>query len=272
MFAKTAEALRDYAKKFSMTPLEKKLNDAMSNENWGAPNSLLIELSQATSNFNDFFVITREVWAAIDEPPEKWRRIFKALALLEYLLKYGTDRMAEDARQRLPRIRSLMDFKFNEDGKERGSGVREKSALVMNMLNDQTFLAAERKKAKEGKDRFVGMASSGAVHSFGGYASAGSSAAPPAQPAAFSETVSTARLDNLRKAEAPAKPKMVDLLDLDFSPKKSAPSFEADFGDFGDFVSQAPAPKINAPSNPFDLMNSPVNKGKSSNPFAFSGL
>ena len=100
----------------------------------------------------------------------------------------------------------------------------------------------------------------------------GSSAAPPAQPAAFSEIVSTARLDNLRKAEAPAKPKMVDLLDLDFSPKKSAPSFEADFGDFGDFVSQAPAPKINAPSNPFDLMNSPVNKGKSSNPFAFSGL
>lgn len=272
MFAKTAEALRDYAKKFSMTPLEKKLNDAMSNENWGAPNSLLIELSQATTNFNDFFVITRELWAAIDEPPEKWRRIFKALSLLEYLLKYGTDRMAEDARQRLPRIRSLMDFRFNEDGKERGSGVREKSALVMNMLNDQAFLAGERKKAKEGKDRFVGVASSGAVHSFGGYANA-SSSSPPLQN--FTETVSTARLDNLRRTETPVpKPKMVDLLDLDFSPPKKSTTFEADFGDFGDFVSQAPAPpKVAAPtSNPFDLMNSPVNKNKSTNPFAFSGL
>jgi hypothetical protein len=59
------------------TDLEKKLDDALSKANWGAPMSLLREIAAATNDPMDYPVVMREVWAALNHAGKNWRQIYK---------------------------------------------------------------------------------------------------------------------------------------------------------------------------------------------------
>lgn len=59
------------------TELEKKLDTALSKENWGAPTSLLREIAEATRDRTDFAVIMKETWASLDHAGKNWRQIYK---------------------------------------------------------------------------------------------------------------------------------------------------------------------------------------------------
>ena len=84
-----------------------------------------------------------ELWAALDNNAAGWRKVFKVrklrpresgihitwacnlvqrLALLEALIKNGNERVIEDARDHLHKIRSLTDFNFYEGNTDRGNG------------------------------------------------------------------------------------------------------------------------------------------------------
>ena len=292
MFAKTAEAFKEYARKLNMTPLEKKVYEACSNENWGTSNSVMIELAQSTNNFADYPVIVGETCLAIEEPSSKWRRILKGLNLLEYLIKFGNERVLEDFRQsyRLQKLRQLIDLRITEEGKDRGASIREKATLVLNLLNDQSFLRSEREKAGQGRERFVGVESSGNIKKFIQPVVSTRGVSDSRDPFKPQQQVSTAKLDAIRSENSSVKisfgsPKMtktnvptMDLLDFELSPKKSE--------DFGDFVS-ASTPKtieqhksdnslnfLFEPNNPFGGQNTiqATTSRRSSNPFDFSGL
>merc|ERR1719487_810039 len=137
--------------------LEKKLKEACSNENWGCPNSLLAEIGQATWSPDDYRTVMSYVWATMGEPPKYWRRILKALNLLEYLLKSGSEHCIDEARDNLYKIRSLEGFHFEEEGKDKGIGLREKAKVVAELLNDRSTLREERDKCRQLRDKFVGI-------------------------------------------------------------------------------------------------------------------
>merc|ERR1719161_3279262 len=138
--------------------LERKLKEACSNENWGCPNSLLAEIGQATWSPDDYRTVMSYVWATMGEPPKMWRRILKALNLLEYLLKSGSERCIDEARDNLYKIRSLEGFHHEEEGKDKGVGLREKAKAVAELLNDRNTLREEREKCRQLRDKFVGIA------------------------------------------------------------------------------------------------------------------
>jgi hypothetical protein len=46
--------------------LEKKLDEALSKENWGAPSTLLREIAAATFDPLDYSVVMREVWESLN--------------------------------------------------------------------------------------------------------------------------------------------------------------------------------------------------------------
>ena len=251
----TAQAVKDFAKKFSMTPLEKKLSEILSNENWGTPNSTLIEMSQTANGFSDYLVITRELWLAMEDSQDRWRRVYKSLVLLEFLLKYGPERIAEDARGRQQRIRQLMDWKYHEEGKERCAGIREKSGTLLNLLNDAAMLKGEKVKASN--VNCTGLESSGAVRSFSYAATSvnhgnSSITSPIVTPLQFKEQekLSTGRLDSLRSKTVKEAP-VVDLLDFG-NHRDPAKNSGLDLGnDFGDFV-KASSPKAGGTANRSD--------------------
>ena len=150
-------------KALRQTPLEKEVSDATSNDNWGVANSVLIQLARETHDFNNFTVIVKEIWEGISDKREKWRRVYKSLVLLEYCLKYGSERVCNEARSDSFRIRPLQDFKFMEEGRDKGSGIREKAKLISDLLADAELLKTERAKAVDSKDKYAGISSAHAA-------------------------------------------------------------------------------------------------------------
>ncbi|PHJ18196.1 enth domain-containing protein, partial [Cystoisospora suis] len=143
------------------TPLEKNLKEATSDKNWGCPTSILSNIAKASYNSQDYMLVLKFLWTALSEPPKKWRKIFKALTLLEYLLKNGNERIAEDTRESQFVLKSLQQFSFTEEGRDKGAGIREKSKVICRLAFDPELLKEERDKAYQNKHKFVGIGGRG---------------------------------------------------------------------------------------------------------------
>lgn len=147
---------------YRQTPLEKQVSEATSNENWGVANSTLIELARATADYNNYSVVMKGIWEGISDKKERWRRIYKSLVLLEYCVKHGAERCADEAKGESYRLRPLHDFKFMEEGRDKGAGIRDKAKQLTDLLADPETLRAERNKAREGKEKYSGVSSNSA--------------------------------------------------------------------------------------------------------------
>ena len=76
--------------------------------------------------------------------PKEWRRIYKALNALDFLIKNGAPRCIQEIKDELFKIRSLQDFSFNENGTDRGTGLRDKARSICELLSDAQKLEEER--------------------------------------------------------------------------------------------------------------------------------
>merc|ERR1711991_1299973 len=74
----------------------------------------------------------------------------------------------DEARERIYTIRTLTEFRYNENGSEKGTGVREKAKQLVELLNDTKQIREARKKARQLRDKFVGISSHSAQFNRGG--------------------------------------------------------------------------------------------------------
>lgn len=87
----------------------------------------------------------------------------KALQLLEFLIKNGSERVIDDARSHLSLLKMLRQFHFiDQNGKDQGLNVRNRSKELAELLGDVDRIRAERKKARSNRNKFGGV-SGGAV-------------------------------------------------------------------------------------------------------------
>ncbi|KAL8274828.1 hypothetical protein Esti_001234 [Eimeria stiedai] len=145
------------------TPLEKNLREAVSDKNWGCATSVLSEIARASHNYGDYALISKAMWDAIGEPPKRWKRIFKGLTMLEYMLKNGVDKFAEEARDKSYLLRMLQNFNWAEEGRDKGAGIREKAELCTTLVFDAGELKAAREKAALNRDKFIGISSASSM-------------------------------------------------------------------------------------------------------------
>mmetsp|Transcript_3705 Transcript_3705/g.3635 ORF Transcript_3705/g.3635 Transcript_3705/m.3635 type:complete len:96 (+) Transcript_3705:11-298(+) len=68
------------------------LKECTSNENWNISNTKLQVLADHSYNWNDYNVIMAHLWSKLNSKPRQWRRIYKSLHAMEYLLKNGAPR------------------------------------------------------------------------------------------------------------------------------------------------------------------------------------
>lgn len=107
-----------------------------------------------------------------EKAAEEWRQIYKALQLLEYLIKNGSERVIDDARSHLTLLKMLRQFHFiDQNGKDQGINVRNRAKELTELLSDVDRIRSERKKARANKTKYTGV-EGGA--SFGGGFSSGS--------------------------------------------------------------------------------------------------
>ncbi|CAN0336310.1 unnamed protein product, partial [Phaeothamnion confervicola] len=151
------------------TDTEKRVVEVLSNKNWGASSSLMNDIAKDTYDYEKYGTIMQCIWTALESNNREWRKVFKALSLLDHLIKNGAERVVEDARDHLHRIRMLADsFNYYEGHLDKGSGVREKSKQLIDLLASNDAIRDEREKARKLRDKFVGIGSGGGGGGYGG--------------------------------------------------------------------------------------------------------
>ncbi|XP_053220094.1 epsin-2 isoform X2 [Podarcis raffonei] len=138
---------------------EIKVREATSNDPWGPSSSLMTEIADLTYNVVAFSEIMSMIWKRLNDHGKNWRHVYKALTLLDYLIKTGSERVAQQCKENIFAIQTLKDFQYiDRDGKDQGINVREKSKQLVSLLKDDDRLKTERAQALKTKERMAQVA------------------------------------------------------------------------------------------------------------------
>lgn len=119
------------------------------------------ELAQHTFTYEHFPEVMGMLWRRmLQDNAYNWRRSYKSLLVLSYLITNGSERVVTSAREHIYDLRRLENYTFiDEMGKDQGINVRHKAKSLIDMIQDDEKVRMERKKAKQFKDKFTGVSS-----------------------------------------------------------------------------------------------------------------
>lgn len=144
--------------------IESKVREATNDDPWGPSGQLMGEIAKATFMYEQFPELMNMLWTRMLKDNKKnWRRVYKSLLLLAYLIRNGSERVVTSAREHIYDLRSLENYHFvDENGKDQGINIRQKVKEMVEFVQDDDRLREERKKAKKNKDKYVGVSSENA--------------------------------------------------------------------------------------------------------------
>ncbi|KAF8115897.1 hypothetical protein N665_0025s0340 [Sinapis alba] len=163
--------------------MEQKVLDATDNEPWGPHGTALAEIAQATKKFSECQMVMSVLWTRLTETGKDWRYVYKALAVIDYLISNGSERAVDEIIEHTYQISSLTSFEYVEpNGKDVGINVRKKAENIVSLLNNKEKISEIRDKATTNRNKYVGLSSTGITYksgsasaSFGGSFQSGSS-------------------------------------------------------------------------------------------------
>lgn len=140
------------------TEAEIKVREATSNDPWGPPTSLMAEIADLTFNVVAIAEVMGMLWKRLNDHGKNWRHVYKALTLMDYLVKTGSEQVAKECREKIYSIQTLRDFQYiDKDGRDQGINVREKAKQLVALLRDEEKLRKERSQALKTKTRMAGV-------------------------------------------------------------------------------------------------------------------
>lgn len=141
--------------------LQKKVREATSNDPWGPSSTLMSEIADLTYNIEAFSQIMEMLWKRLNDHGKNWRHVYKSLVLLEYLIKTGSERVAQQCKENIYAIQTLKDFQYFEDNKDQGLNVREKAKQLVTLLSSEERLRNERARALKARERYAEISETG---------------------------------------------------------------------------------------------------------------
>lgn len=152
------------------TEMEAKVREATNNEPWGASSTLMQEIADGTNSYSDFHEIMPMIYKRFTEKSaDEWRQIYKALQLLEFLVKHGSERVVDYARSHVAVIEMLKHFHYHDqNGRDQGINIRNRAKELTLLLGDVERIRNERKKARSSKVKYGGIGNDGSGGGFGG--------------------------------------------------------------------------------------------------------
>ncbi|KAJ8920068.1 hypothetical protein NQ315_011722, partial [Exocentrus adspersus] len=143
------------------TEIEAKVREATNDEAWGPTGQIMQELAHSTFTYEHFPEVMSMLWKRmLQDNKQHWRRTYKSLLVLNYLIKNGSERVVTSAREHIYDLRSLENYTYiDELGKDQGVNIRHKVKELIDFIQDDDRLREERKKAKKNKDKYIGMSS-----------------------------------------------------------------------------------------------------------------
>mmetsp|Transcript_31151 Transcript_31151/g.53299 ORF Transcript_31151/g.53299 Transcript_31151/m.53299 type:complete len:649 (+) Transcript_31151:990-2936(+) len=141
--------------------MEQKVLDATNNQKWGPTGPEMKEISAASHRYTEFPLIMKTIYGRLCERnPQEWRHVYKALLLLDYMLKNGSYQVVTDAQAHMSIIMSLDSYSAFENSEDKGISVRERAKLICELLRDKRRLDEEREKAQANRQKFQASMSS----------------------------------------------------------------------------------------------------------------
>lgn len=107
--------IKNFAHNYS--DAQKKVREATSNDPWGPSSTIMAEIADLTYNVVAFSEIMQMVWKRLNDHGRNWRHVYKALVLLEYLIKTGSEKVGQQCKENIFAIQTLKDFQYIEEGK-----------------------------------------------------------------------------------------------------------------------------------------------------------
>ncbi|KAG9272738.1 clathrin interactor 1 [Astyanax mexicanus] len=143
------------------TEMESKVREATNDDPWGPSGQLMGEIAKATFMYEQFPEVMNMLWyRMLKDNKKNWRRVYKSLLLLAYLIRNGSERVVTSAREHLYDLRSIESYHcIDENGKDQGVNVRQKVKEMVEFVQDDDRLREERKKAKKNRDKYIGVSS-----------------------------------------------------------------------------------------------------------------
>lgn len=195
------------------TEAQVKVREATSNDPWGPSSTLMSEIADLTYNVVAFTEIMQMVWKRLNDHGKNWRHVYKSLVVLDYIIKTGSEKVAQQCKENIYAIQTLKDFQYTEDNKDQGINVREKAKQLVGLLKDDERLKNERAKSLKAKERFAlnamgvgsskisrsGSASSPELQS-GGYSDGADGYDRSSSPARRRERRLSSEIENVRPA------------------------------------------------------------------------
>ncbi|PAA63106.1 hypothetical protein BOX15_Mlig011426g1 [Macrostomum lignano] len=145
------------------TEVEAKVREATNDDAWGPHGELMQELAQCTFSHEQFPEVMSMMWKRmLTSTGKNWRRAYKSLLLLNYLIRHGSERVVTNAREHGYDLRSLESFQFiDERGKDEGINVRQRARELLELIQDDGRLREERQLARKSRVQCGGLSGAG---------------------------------------------------------------------------------------------------------------
>ena len=101
------------------TETEAKVRDATNDDPWGPSGNQMQEVASYTFTYEQFPEVMGMLWKRmLQDSRSNWRRTYKSLLLLDYLLKNGSERVVTSAREHVYDLRTLENYSFVDENGE----------------------------------------------------------------------------------------------------------------------------------------------------------
>eukprot|EP01103_Thecamoeba_quadrilineata_P005346 TRINITY_DN15162_c0_g1_i1.p1 TRINITY_DN15162_c0_g1~~TRINITY_DN15162_c0_g1_i1.p1 ORF type:complete len:228 (+),score=45.89 TRINITY_DN15162_c0_g1_i1:26-709(+) len=117
--------------------MEAKIRAATHDDGYKPSPALLKELADASRSYKNVPIMMNVIWKRLGDHGKNWKRIYKSLFVLEYLLLNGSEQILFESTQRKFEIQTLCMFQHagKFDGKDIGLHVREKAKAIMDIID-----------------------------------------------------------------------------------------------------------------------------------------
>jgi epsin len=116
--------------------------------------SKMAEVADLTYKNGSFQDVMDIIDKRLNDKGKNWRHVAKALTLLDYLVRYGSDDVVIWAKDNLYIIKTLREFNVADSaGHDQGSIIRVKAKELSSLLQDDERLREEREAAQQSNSR-----------------------------------------------------------------------------------------------------------------------
>lgn len=150
--SKIVRSIKNVANGYSSTQIL--VRKATSNDPSGPTTYDMEDISAATyTSQTEFLEIMDMLDRRLNDKGKNWRHVAKSLTVLDYLIRFGSDKCVLWAKDNLYIIKTLREFvHFDEANNDQGALIRVKAKELVALLRDDERLARERQNAKSSAD------------------------------------------------------------------------------------------------------------------------